>query len=139
VGIDENNLKHLRAVIEANYPSDRLLTLRADATKLDALLSNLPKGSLVINATGMGKDKPGSPLSESAEFAKDCIIWELNYRGTLEFYHKALSQAKEKNLKVVDGWRYFIHGWSQVIAEVFDLNLTKSKIEELAQAAEIFR
>lgn len=139
VGIDENKLKHLRAVIEATYPSDRLLTLKTNATNLDTLLSNLPKGSLIINATGMGKDKPGSPLSDSAEFPKDCIIWELNYRGTLEFYHEALSQAKEKNLKVVDGWRYFIHGWSQVIAEVFDLNLTQAKIEELAQAAETFR
>src|SRR5438105_1895100 len=29
----------------------------------DALLANIPPGSLIVNATGMGKDRPGSPVS----------------------------------------------------------------------------
>jgi shikimate 5-dehydrogenase len=28
----------------------------------DKVLSKMPKGSLIINATGLGKDRPGSPL-----------------------------------------------------------------------------
>jgi len=39
----------------------------------------------------------------------------------------------------VDGWRYFIHGWSQVVAEVFDLQLSPETMTRLSQAAEAAR
>jgi shikimate 5-dehydrogenase len=89
-----------------------------------------------VNSTGLGKDRPGSPLTDNVEFPKGCFVWEFNYRGSLEFLHQAQAQAASKSLHVIDGWRYFIHGWSQVIADVFDLNLTSETIEELALAAE---
>ena len=44
----------------------------------------LPAGSLVINATGLGKDRPGSPLTDHCKFPENGLVWELNYRGTLE-------------------------------------------------------
>jgi shikimate 5-dehydrogenase len=139
VGIDNLKLNHLRKVIEANYPENQLATMLTDPAKVSKYINELPAESLVINATGMGKDRPGSPLAATAEFAKATIIWELNYRGSLEFYHHAAAQATSRNLKVIDGWRYFIHGWSQVIAEVFDLDLSHEQVEELAQVAENFR
>ena len=37
---------------------------------------------------------------------------------------------------MVDGWRYFIHGWSQVVAEVFGVAVDAGTVERLAQAAE---
>ena len=40
----------------------------ADPAKNDALMEQLPPGSLVINATGMGKDSPGSPVSDQGAF-----------------------------------------------------------------------
>ena len=38
--------------------------------------------------------------------------------------HQAIEQKQEKNLHVEDGWIYFIHGWTQVIAEVFSIDIT---------------
>lgn len=40
---------------------------------------------------------------------------------------------------IEDGWVYFIHGWSQVIAEVFDLKLTPDLMMKLDKAASEFR
>jgi len=48
--------------------------------------------------------------------------------------HQALAQKTERNLIVEDGWIYFIHGWSQVIAEVFHLELTPELVNELSDA-----
>ncbi|MCL2120263.1 MAG: hypothetical protein FWH27_17745 [Planctomycetaceae bacterium] len=62
------------------------------------------------------------------------MVWEFNYRGDLKFMHQALAQKTERNLIVEDGWIYFIHGWSQVIAEVFHLELTPELVNELSDA-----
>ena len=35
----------------------------ADATQSDALLASMAPGSIIVNATGAGKDRPGSPIS----------------------------------------------------------------------------
>ena len=105
----------------------------------DALLAGLPPGSLVINATGLGKDRPGSPLGPAARFPDGAIVWELNYRGALDFWHAAEAQRAAAGLAVVDGWRYFIHGWSQVIAEVFDIPLPPDVMKALSRAAETAR
>ena len=66
-------------------------------------------------------------------------VWEFNYRGSLEFLHQARARAESRGLEVVDGWRYFIHGWSQVVADVFDLRLTPDLVDRLAEAAETTR
>ncbi|WP_235201273.1 hypothetical protein [Microbacterium sp. CH12i] len=66
-------------------------------------------------------------------------MWEFNYRGSLEFLHQARATEAARVLHVVDGWRYFIHGWSQVVADVFELQLTPDIVEQLAQSAEFAR
>lgn len=90
----------------------------------DKIVESLPAGSLVINATGLGKDRPGSPLTDECRFPENGIVWELNYRGSLEFMHQAEAQKEARNLTIEDGWTYFIHGWTQVIAEVFHIDIT---------------
>jgi shikimate dehydrogenase len=105
----------------------------------DALLAELPEGSLVVNATGMGKDLPGSPLSDRARFPVGALVWDLNYRGDLEFLRQARDQAGARGLVLHDGWRYFLHGWSQHIAEVYDLELTPRLFAGLAEAADPLR
>lgn len=105
----------------------------------DTLLASLPAGSLVINATGLGKDAPGSPLSAQAQFPEKAIVWELNYRGELLFLHQAKAQQAARQLQIENGWHYFIHGWTQVIAEVFDLPANAAQgnaIEALSRLAE---
>jgi shikimate 5-dehydrogenase len=92
----------------------------ADPVDASGLLRRLPPGSLVVNATGMGKDVPGSPLSSEAVFPERGIVWEFNYRGDLVFLQQARAQQASRKLQVEDGWRYFLHGWTRVIADVFN-------------------
>ena len=94
----------------------------------DKIVESLPAGSLVINATGLGKDRPGSPLTDACRFPQDGIVWELNYRGSLEFMHQAEAQQAERGLTIEDGWTYFIHGWTQVISEVFHIDITGQRL-----------
>jgi shikimate 5-dehydrogenase len=105
----------------------------------DLLVAKLPRGSLVVNATGMGKDVPGSPITDSAVFPREAVVWELNYRGELDFLRQAVRRKRERNLTLHDGWRYFLHGWTEVIAEVFHLELTPELFARLAEAAEPHR
>ncbi|PGL70994.1 shikimate dehydrogenase [Bacillus sp. AFS055030] len=100
----------------------------------DHVLQNLPPHSLIINATGLGKDRPGTPLSDKASFPQNSLVWELNYRGALDFMHQAIKQKEDKNLHIEDGWIYFIHGWTQVIAEVFDVDI-QGNFENLEKIA----
>lgn len=100
----------------------------------DGSLSRLRPHSLIVNATGLGKDAPGSPLTDRCRFPRDSLVWEINYRGDLLFKRQAEAQAEEKNLHVEDGWIYFIHGWTQVIEEVFDVRLG-DRISELSEIA----
>lgn len=104
----------------------------------DYILNNLPAYSLVVNATGLGKDRPGSPVTDDAVFPEKSLVWELNYRGELDFMHQALSQKDKQQLHVEDGWYYFIQGWSQVIEEVFYIDL-EEHIDELQKLAETIR
>lgn len=115
---------------------DRVELVRnEDPDRNDDLVADLPAGSLVVNATGMGKDRPGSPVTDRAPFPVDGLAWELNYRGELDFLHQARRQAERTGLTVEDGWRYFIHGWSEVVAEVFNLELPPEILDELSDEA----
>ncbi len=100
--------------------------LAASSEQNDDVLSSLAEGSLVVNATGLGKDRPGSPLGAEARFPREGIVWELNYRGDLLFLDRAEAQAPRSGLTTFDGWSYFLHGWTQVIAEVFAVGIASS-------------
>ncbi len=85
----------------------------------DRVLARLAPHSLVANATGLGKDAPGSPLSDAAVFPEHGLAWDFNYRGDLHFLAQARRQAASRHLHVEDGWVYFLHGWTRVMEEVF--------------------
>jgi len=117
-------LAHLAAIHDSlghGIPVECVLAPRAQDN--DAVLERLSPGAVVINATGLGKDAPGSPLTDAARFPDRSIAWDLNYRGDLVFLDQARAQAERWGLQVEDGWTYFIHGWTQVIAEVFDVSI----------------
>jgi shikimate 5-dehydrogenase len=105
------------------------------AGRHDDLLAGLPPRSLVVNATGMGKDIAGSPLGPQARFPEEAIVWELNYRGQLDFLRHAREQAAERSLRVEDGWTYFIHGWTSVMEEVFERPISEDELDVLAAEA----
>ncbi|MDH5132442.1 MULTISPECIES: shikimate dehydrogenase [unclassified Microbacterium] len=137
----QDKLDHLREVHLQHGTPEGLLRYVVTETpeEADALVTAAPAGSVIANATGLGKDRPGSPLTDAVVFPQGAYVWEFNYRGSLEFLHQAEAQEDDRALLVVDGWRYFIHGWSQVVADVFDLDLTPETVERLAEAAESVR
>ena len=110
-----------------------------DPRQNDELMEALPQGSLVINATGMGKDLPGSPVTDAGRFPNNGVAWELNYRGELRFLQQALAQRAARNLIVEDGWVYFLHGWTQVIAQALEIRLDQAIFSRLAAMAEVIR
>lgn len=137
----QEKLDHLREVHRQHGTRDDLIryVVTPSAADADTVVAAAPEGSVIANATGLGKDRPGSPLTDAVVFPSDAWAWEFNYRGSLEFMHQALAQQQERSLQVIDGWRYFIHGWSQVVADVFAVTLTPAIVEELAAAAESVR
>lgn len=128
-------MRHVHAEIGFSIPIDyRLAPTPAEA---DAVVGALPAGSMVVNATGLGKDGPGSPLTDAVRFPEAGLIWEFNYRGDLVFLDQARAAAHSRRLTVHDGWIYFIHGWTRVIAEVFDIDIPMSgpAFDELSRIA----
>jgi shikimate 5-dehydrogenase len=129
-------LDHLRSLADRlGGDIDVEAVLSDHAPQNDALLERLPAASVVINATGMGKDRPGSPLTDEARFPERAIAWDFNYRGELEFLRQARRQRSTRGVRVEDGWVYFLHGWSQVIAQVLGVDLTPELFDRFAEAA----
>lgn len=130
-------IRRIHAKLDAAIQFD--YHLHRDAGENDALMKELPAGSLVINATGMGKDLPGSPITAAARFPQDGLVWELNYRGERQFMRQAREQAAERDLTIEDGWNYFLQGWTHVIAQVFNIELSNRMFEKLAAIAAAYR
>jgi shikimate dehydrogenase len=105
----------------------------------DRIMEKFPPYSIIINATGMGKDTPGSPITWQGKFPMHSISWEFNYRGELDYLHQSLAQVESRNVKVEDGWLYFVHGWTQVVAQVLHFDLTPSLFDKLNEAASTVR
>ena len=107
------------------------------ATDNDAILNTLRPGSVVVNATGLGKDAPGSPITDAALFPEKGYAWDFNYRGDLLFLDQARAQKQSRSLTIEDGWLYFIHGWTRVMAQVFNIKIATDgpEFEELSSIA----
>jgi len=108
-----------------------------EVASADAILGSLKPGSLIVNATGLGKDAPGSPVSGRAEFPMKAFAWEFNYRGDLLFLKQAKAQKAERGLTLEDGWIYFVHGWTRAIADIFNREIPSQGpgFDELARIA----
>jgi hypothetical protein len=50
-----------------------------------------------------------------------------------------MAQREIRNVFVEDGWLYFLHGWTQVIAEVLHIPMDFVTFERLAGIAEGMR
>jgi shikimate dehydrogenase len=129
-------LEHMRDMVEQLGTDIEVVYVHnADPRVNDDLMAQLPDHSIVINATGMGKDSPGSPITDAGVFPRQGIAWEFNYRGELDFMHQSLRQVDSRELTVEDGWIYFVHGWSQVVAQVLHTDLTPTVFDQLEKAA----
>ncbi|MBI9048772.1 MAG: hypothetical protein JEZ00_05120 [Anaerolineaceae bacterium] len=111
----------------------------ADPLRNDKIMEQFPPYSIIINATGMGKDTPGSPITWEGKFPLNSVAWEFNYRGELDFLHQAQAQKESNNVIAEDGWIYFVHGWTQVVSQVLHFDLTSELFDRLNQAASTVR
>lgn len=137
VNRSQGRLDDLRGMIDSLESDIQFeMVCNADPLVNDRLMESLPEYSLVINATGMGKDTPGSPITDAGRFPRQGIAWEFNYRGELDFWRQAMAQKDSREVQVEDGWIYFLHGWTQVIAEVLHLELDQATFAKLAALAE---
>ena len=133
-------LESLRAIVAPFGDASRFdYILNEVPRRNDELMAALPDHSIVINATGMGKDRPGSPVTDAGRFPHRGIAWELNYRGELDFLRQAQRQQAARQLVVEDGWLYFLHGWTQVISHVLDLPIDTVTFDRLTAEAESLR
>lgn len=128
-------IRHIHEKIASPVPVEYHHT--PEAQDNDAVVQQLKPGSLVMNATGLGKDAPGSPFTDAAQFSENGFAWDFNYRGDLLFLDQARSQQQERGLHVEDGWVYFLHGWTRVIAEVFHIDMPTegAEFDELSRIA----
>lgn len=106
----------------------------------DAVVAGLAPASVIVNATGMGKDRPGSPLTDDVRYPVDSIVWDMNYRGERPFLRQARAQAARNRLHVVDGWDYFVYSWTTVVAVVHGLEIPArgplfSRLSSIARTA----
>ncbi|MGO9310117.1 MAG: shikimate dehydrogenase family protein [Spirochaetia bacterium] len=131
--LDEMRKIHQEEGID--FPVEYVATPRPQDN--DAVMGKLSPCSLVVNATGLGKDGPGSPITDDAAFPPNGFAWDFNYRGDLRFLRQAEAGAKALNLHVEDGWLYFIYGWLSVIGDVFhrEIPATGPGFEELCRIA----
>jgi shikimate dehydrogenase len=127
-------LERLAGLLAA-FPVDIELVHNADPAENDRLLGDLPAGSVVINATGMGKDTPGSPVTDDAVFPSQGVAWDLNYRGELGFLRQARAQEEARELLVADGWQYFVQGWTRVMSHVLHVDIDEPMAAELSRLA----
>jgi len=138
---DGDRLEHLAAIADAVGHDVPLELVQVRSThETDAVLAAQPAGSLVVNATGLGKDLPGSPIGEDALLPQGAIAWDLNYRGDLRFLETAIRQTEDRAVRAEDGWTYFVHGWLQAVKEVFQVDVPTSgpafdRLSDLARAA----
>jgi shikimate 5-dehydrogenase len=135
-----DRLQSLQALLERQGSDVPLQCVQnGDPRRNDELVADLPAGSLVINATGMGKDLPGSPVTDAVRFPARSVAWELNYRGALDFLRQARAQSPSLDVRLEDGWQYFIWGWTTVIERVFDRPISAEEMQALTTDAEFAR
>jgi len=96
-----NNVRGTHAQIKSDIHVEYVLN--ADLRRKDKRLAALPPGAVVINATGLGKDRPGSPITDPGVFPQNGLVWELNYRGALKFLRQARQQEQRHTLTIGDG------------------------------------
>ena len=102
----------------------------------DGIMGKMPPHSIVINATGMGKDTPGSPITDTGQSSRSMASPGSSITAASWIScTRPLAQKESRDLLVEDGWLYFLHGWTQVVAQVLHTPIEGELFERLAKAA----
>ena len=101
----------------------------------DNVLREAGERPLIVNATGMGKDVPGSPVKDVHNIPFGSTLWDFNYRGELDFLKNAQQLASQERLLLVDGWDYFISGWMHAMCRIFHVRCSPDIAEAFEEVA----
>jgi shikimate dehydrogenase len=134
VGRDQASLDNIRAVRDrCGIPGEGVaLRLAPDAGAVAGCVRSAAAGTVVCNATGLGKTSPGSPLPDLAAFPPGAVAWDFNLRGPLTF----LSQARQAGVATEDGWDFFVAGWAAALAAITGTELTPDLLSRAVRSAQ---
>jgi len=111
--------RRLRSVLGHRAAARRVeLVIKVGEGPWDEVVAAAPAGALIVNATGLGKDRPGAPVSAGVGYPARSVVWDLNYRGDLIMLGQARDQASSGGLRVHDGWGLFCDGWAAALGPV---------------------
>ena len=131
-----DEIRHFHGQIAPRCPSS--ITTRRSRTDRPAP-AGLKPGSLVINATGLGKDAARLAADGRRRLAREGTGLGFQLSRRLDVFASGPRRGRPGNLQIEDGWIYFIHGWTRVIAEVFHIDIPTSgpQFDELSRSRPI--
>jgi shikimate 5-dehydrogenase len=125
-----DRLEHAARVVARMSQSKSITTAAIPpGGNADELVGSLAPGSVIVNATGLGKDLPGSPVTDAVSWPESSLLWELNYRGELTMLKQAGGRAAQGSLEIHDGWRLFMHGWAVSLGLIFRLDVSADDLD----------
>ncbi len=110
-----------------------------DAGKNDDIVGSAASGSFIVNATGLGKDAAGSPISRDTLLPRDSVAWDLNYHGDLAFLTHARQEASARQVVVRDGWSFFLRNWYACLTRLADRAPSVRQFERFCMASDSVR
>ena len=119
--LDGKSMTDMRQRV-ADLPEERRPVLRHIQSQLehDRLVTLLPPGSLIVNATGPTEIDTPSPVGSAALFPQDGLVWDLDAVGiSSPFLDKARQQRRERGLRLADGPVFHRFQWLTAAAAVF--------------------
>ena len=132
-----DELKQWAEKLKAHGVERRIDILAAEAN--DEVTSNASEGALIVNASGMGKDMAGSPISRKVKFPRGSVVWDMNYRGELAFLAYAYDQAETRDLRVRDGFALFIRNWTWLLESILGKTLDDQARTVLWKTTQVIR
>lgn len=117
-------------------PAGVELRVETGSDMWEDVVTALPPGALIVNATGLGKTRPASPLPATVSLPRNVTVWDLNYRGPLPFLGQAHAQAEERHLDVHDGWHLFSLGWLAALRTVLNVGPAAGDEDSFVTVAE---
>ncbi|MGC5017853.1 hypothetical protein [Micromonospora sp. DT47] len=129
LGIERQALAAMRVVRQRAGILDADVTTAIAATPdvTGTYTRRADPGTVIVNATGLGKTSPGSPLERPADLPPGVLAWDFNYRGTLTF----LQQAQEAGTATMNGWDYFLAGWTAALAAITSTEATTHLFDQI--------
>jgi shikimate dehydrogenase len=139
VDTSPQRLAHVAALSNAWPPSLETRTILSEGEVSLADLGPLPAKSLIVNATGLGKDRPGSPISLPTSWPLGAKVWDLNYRGDLLMPQAARDAEASSAVHAYDGWNLFINGWAEGLSKIMGRSIDQTERAAMNEHARTLR